>query len=383
MLNLTTKLPGSTTTIFATMSALAREQGALNLGQGFPGFPIDPVLGELVGRAIREGHNQYAPMQGMPELREIISDKMAGLYGKRYDAQSEITITAGGTQAIFTAITALVHPGDEVIMFAPAYDCYAPAVEICGGITKWVNLQYPGYHINWNEVREMVSRKTKLIIINSPHNPSGTCLQTTDLEELESIVGGTDIIVLSDEVYEHIIFDGQRHESLARYPTLANQSVIVYSFGKTFHCTGWKMGYAVAPRELTIEFRKVHQFNVFSCSTPVQKAFCDYMINDTKWKELSAFYQDKRNKLVNLLQNSRFGIRPSAGTYFQLLDYSGISDERDIDFAIRLTKEFKVASIPCSVFYPDPNATTDRVIRLCFAKDDEMLERAAEILNTI
>lgn len=375
------KLPNVGTTIFTTMSKLATEVGAVNLGQGFPGFAMDMQLGKLVEHHINKGHNQYAPMPGVLELRQLLAAKIKKMYGHEYAAADEITITAGGTQAIYTAITALVQEGDEVILFAPAYDCYAPAVELNGGKCVWYNLQYPEYKVNWEQVKKLVNHRTRMIVINTPHNPTGTCLSSNDMRELEKIVSGTDIIILSDEVYEHIVFDGQQHQSVARYPKLAAQSMAVYSFGKTFHNTGWKMGYICGPAELMNEFRKVHQFNVFSCNTPVQYALADYMQDENKYLALPKFYEEKRNYFLNEIKNSRFKFSPSAGTYFQSLCYQGMFEEKDTDLAIRLTKEFKIASIPCSVFYPDQ--LDEKVLRFCFAKDEEVLAQAGSILRNI
>ncbi|MDZ4822359.1 MAG: methionine aminotransferase [Flavobacteriales bacterium] len=377
-MHLTSKLPSISTSIFTTMSKLAGEHGAVNLGQGFPNFPIDPMLGKLVEKYIAQGFNQYAPMQGVPELRKALVEKVKKLYGRIYDWNDEITITAGGTQAIFTAITALVHENDEVVLFAPAYDCYSPAIELNGGIPVWIELYCPDYKINWELVRKRVNHRTRMIIINTPHNPCGTILTNDDLTELEKIISGTDIIVLSDEVYEHILFDKQRHESVARYPKLADQSFIVFSFGKTYHITGWKMGYILGPAALMNEFRKVHQFNVFSCNTPVQYALTEYMEDESRWTTLPKFYQQKRNFFLAQLKGSRFSWKPSAGSYFQLLNYENISAEKDVSVAMEWTRKHKVTGIPVSVFYPNGNA--DKVLRFCFAKDDETLEKAGEIL---
>jgi len=377
-MHLTSKLPSISTSIFTTMSKLAGEHGAVNLGQGFPNFPIDPMLGKLVEKYIAQGFNQYAPMQGVPELRKALVEKVKKLYGRIYDWNDEITITAGGTQAIFTAITALVHENDEVVLFAPAYDCYSPAIELNGGIPVWIELYCPDYKINWELVRKRVNHRTRMIIINTPHNPCGTILTNDDLTELEKIISGTDIIVLSDEVYEHILFDKQRHESVARYPKLADQSFIVFSFGKTYHITGWKMGYILGPAALMNEFRKMHQFNVFSCNTPVQYALTEYMEDESRWTTLPKFYQQKRNFFLAQLKGSRFSWKPSAGSYFQLLNYENISAEKDVSVAMEWTRKHKVTGIPVSVFYPNGNA--DKVLRFCFAKDDETLEKAGEIL---
>lgn len=363
------------------MSKLATEHKAINLGQGFPGFPMDMKLAELVQKYMVRGHNQYAPMQGVLELRQVLSKKILSSYGHEYNADTEITVTSGGTQAIFTAITALVHEDDEVIMFAPAYDCYAPAVELNGGKPVWVNLDYPDYKINWEGVKKLVNHRTRLIIINSPHNPSGTCMSESDMRELVKIVSGTDIFVLSDEVYEHMVYDGKQHQSVSRFPELAKQSFVVFSFGKTFHNTGWKMGYICGPQEMMTEYRKVHQYNVFSCNTPIQYALAEYMEDTDKYLSLPDFYQRKRDCFIKSVSGSRFQIVPASGTYFQLLGYESMFKEKDTDLAMRLTREFGIASIPCSVFYPE--ATDQNVLRFCFAKDEESLNEAGNILRMI
>ncbi len=376
------KLPNTGTTIFTVMSKLAVEHNAINLGQGFPGFQSDRHLADLVHKHMCEGKNQYAPMPGVVELRSILSKKIETMYGHAYNAESEITITAGATQAIFTAITSVIHPGDEVILFAPAYDCYAPAIELNGGKPVWLNLSYPEYRIDWDEVKGRITDRTRMIIVNSPHNPSGTCLLPEDLQTLERIVAErNDILVLSDEVYEHIYFDGRRHESLIRYPGLIRNSFVVFSFGKTFHNTGWKMGYICAPETLMREFRKVHQYNVFSCNTPVQYALSEYLLSPDNYLHLHEFYEKKRDRFLNQLKGSSWLMHPAEGTYFQLLGYKNIFQEKDTDLAIRLTKEWRITGIPCSVFYPGSH--DDQVLRFCFAKDDDELDRAAEILQKI
>lgn len=375
------KLPATGTTIFTVMSRLAIEHGAINLGQGFPGFAMDSHLIELVAEFMRKGFNQYAPMPGIADLREVISNKILGSYGHRYQPETEITITAGGTQALFTAITALVHQDDEVILFAPAYDCYAPAVEVNGGRCVWYEMPSPDYRVNWDHVRKLVNHKTRMILINTPHNPTGSVFREEDLIELEKLTRGTNIIVLSDEVYEHIIFDGQPHQSVVRFPELASRSLVVYSFGKTFHATGWKMGYICGPEKWMKEFRKVHQYNVFSCNTPIQYALAAYMKDPTSYLGLSGFYQKKRDLFLKSLEGSRFKLLPSSGTYFQLLGYDLISGLKDTEFAIELTKDKKITGIPCSVFYPDHR--DNKVLRFCFAKDDEEIIRAAEILKNV
>ena len=372
------KLPSVGTTIFTVMSGLAREHDAINLSQGFPDFPIPERLVSLTHDYMRRGFNQYCPMQGVPALREGLAEKVRELYGAEYDPDTEITVTAGATQAIFTAISALVSAGDEVIVFEPAYDCYVPAIELHGGKAVFVQMNLSGELIDWEKVKHSVNQRTRMIIINSPHNPSGRVMDAEDMARLQELTQNTDIIILSDEVYEHIIFDGQEHQSLARHPELAERTVIVSSFGKTYHNTGWKVGHVLAPKELMKEFRKVHQFNVFSVNTPVQYALSEYIRDRQHYADLSGFYQQKRDTFVNLLRGSKFRVRPSEGTYFQLLDYSDISDEKDTDYAIRLTEEIGVASIPLSVFYNGKN--DDRFLRFCFAKEDTTLKKAAEKL---
>ena len=375
------KLPNVGTTIFTIMSGLANETGAINLSQGFPSFEVSRELIDLYNQAMVNNHNQYAPMPGLLSLREELSKKTQKLYGAYYNPDSEITITAGGTQALYTAITALVHKGDEVIIFEPAYDSYKPAIELAGGIVKPYSLTPPNYRINWEEVKKMITDKTKLIMINTPHNPSGTILSKQDLESLAEITKGTNIIVLSDEVYEHIIFDGEEHQSVCRFEGLRNRSLIVYSFGKTFHATGWKTGYCLGPEYLMKEFRKVHQFLVFSVNTPLQVALANYLKNEEHYLTLPTFYQAKRDYFTSLIEGSKFKFSPCKGSYFQLLDYSDFSDEKDTDLAIRLTKEFGIASIPVSVFYSSDVDT--KMLRFCFAKDNETLERAAEKIHAI
>ena len=375
------KLPNVGTTIFTIMSGLANETGAINLSQGFPSFEVSRELIDLYNQAMVNNHNQYAPMPGLPALREELSKKTQKLYGAYYNPDSEITITAGGTQALYTAITALVHKGDEVIIFEPAYDSYKPAIELAGGIVRPYSLTPPNYRINWEEVKSMITDKTRLIMINTPHNPSGTILSKQDLESLAEITKGTNIIVLSDEVYEHIIFDGEEHQSVCRFEELRNRSLIIYSFGKTFHATGWKTGYCLGPEYLMKEFRKVHQFLVFSVNTPLQVALANYLKNEEHYLSLPTFYQSKRDYFISLIEGSKFKFSPCKGSYFQLLDYSYFSDEKDTELAIRLTKEFGIASIPVSVFYSSDVDT--KMLRFCFAKDNETLERAAEKIHAI
>ena len=379
MLTLTSKLPSVGTTIFTVMSKLAADVGAINLSQGFPDFDCDPALVDAVARHMREGRNQYAPMQGVPALRQAIAAKYQDLYGVSYDADSEVTVTSGGTEAIFDAVAAVVHPGDEAIVFEPCYDSYVPAIEINGGTAIVVPLRYPDYAVPWDEVRAAITPRTRLVMLNSPHNPTATILSPSDMAELQRVLAGTDILIVSDEVYEHIIFDGVRHESMARYADLRARSFIVGSFGKTYHVTGWKVGYVVAPAALTAEFRKVHQFTTFATITPVQHALAEFVAARRGYPELPAFYQRKRDLFLTLIEGSRWKPLPSRGTYFQLLDYSAITSEADMDFALRLTKDHGVASIPTSAFLYKQQAPP--VLRFCFAKKDETLEAAAERLR--
>ncbi|MCF6223548.1 MAG: methionine aminotransferase [Flavobacteriaceae bacterium] len=375
------KLPNATTSIFAIMSGLANKEKAINLSQGFPNFPVAKELTGLVCKAMIDGFNQYAPMQGIIELREAISEKVFSLYNIHYNPETEINITAGATQAIYTIISAFIQKDDEVIIFAPAYDCYDPAVKLNGGKTIEIELEAPDFAVDWNRVKASINDKTKMIIINTPHNPSGTVLSEKDMKTLALLVKETNIIILSDEVYEHIIFDKVKHQSAALFNDLANRTFIVASFGKTFHATGWKMGYCLAPAELMVAFRKTHQFNVFSVNHPMQKALATYIKTPNNYLKLPDFYQAKRDFFLDAIKDSRFSIIPSKGTYFQLLGYENISDESDVNFAIRLTKENKIASIPISVFYN--NKIDKKVLRFCFSKNEDTLLQAAEILNTI
>ena len=363
------------------MSALAKEHNAINLSQGFPGFPISDKLIDRVDYYMRKGYNQYAPMTGVPELLHRISEKSEKLYGTYYCPKEEITITAGATEAIFTSIMALCGENDEVILFTPAYDCYAPAVELSGAKAIYIQLHAPDYHIPWDEVRKVVNRKTKMIILNSPHNPTGAILSKNDLQELGKICKDSEVMILSDEVYEHMVFDGKAHESVSRYPELAKRSIVVASFGKTFHATGWKIGYVLAPSELMTEIRKVHQYNVFSCNTPLQYAICDYLEDESNYLGLSSFYQAKRDFFLQQLEGSLFEWIPSEGTYFQLLSYKKISDERDVDIAVAWTKEKGIASIPVSVFYHQE--LDEHMLRFCFAKEEVLLEEAGQVLRSI
>jgi methionine aminotransferase len=378
---ITSKLPTVGTSIFTTMSKLAQECNAINLSQGFPDFSCSGELVKLVHQHMKSGHNQYAPMAGVPALREAIAKKTNELYSISYDPETEITVTAGATQAIFTAISALVREGDEVIVFEPAYDCYTPAIELSGGKAVYAQLKFPGYSIDWEEVKKLIKQKTKMMIICTPNNPSGNILTASDMQKLEKLTKNTDIIILSDEVYEHIIFDGYEHQSVARYPKLAERSIIVSSFGKTYHTTGWKMGYCLAPKNLMSEFRKAHQYIVFSANTAIQYAYAEYLQHKEDYLQLGKFYQQKRDYFLSLLKSSRFVPLPVSGSYFQLLKYTGITKEKDTDFAVRLTREHGVASIPVSVFYHKPQ--DNKVLRFCFAKSSETLEKAAKILCAV
>ena len=369
------------TTIFTVMSKLAADCGAVNLSQGFPDFQAEPALFEAMFRYMQNGHNQYAPMAGMPVLRQAIVDKVAALYGPRYDVDSEVTVTAGATQALFTAIAAFVRPGDEVIIFQPVYDSYVPAIQTVGGTPVFAKLRFPDYTPDWDELRALISPRTRMIIINSPHNPTGSVLTAVDREKLAEIVRGTDIVILSDEVYEHILFDGEAHASLCGHPELAARSLVVSSFGKTYHITGWKIGYVVGPAALMAEFRKVHQFNVFTVHTPSQLALADYMQDPTRHLALAAFYQEKRDAFRQMMAATPFDLLPCRGTYFQLARYGHFSDLPDRAFAEWLTREIGVAVIPVSVFYAD--GRDDRVVRFCFAKREETLLAAVERLKRL
>lgn len=372
------KLPKVGSSIFSVMSKMAQEFDAINLSQGFPDFPVSEELINLVHREMMAGNNQYAPMAGVASLRNQIAHKAQLLHGVEYNPDTEVTVTAGATQAIYTAIQAVIREEDEVIIFTPAYDSYTPAIELAGGKVVNVPLRSPDFQIDWDEVKKLVNRRTRMILINTPHNPTGTILSEDDMEQLERITSGNDIIILSDEVYEHIIFDGKKHESVSRYPALAERSFVIGSFGKTFHATGWKVGYILAPENLMREFRKVHQYNVFTVNTPVQLALAEFMKIPENYMHISDMYQEKRDFFLSKLEGSKFKVIPTSGTYFQLLDYSEISDEKDTEFAEMLTKKHKVASIPVSVFYHNP--TQDRILRFCFAKENETLEKAAQIL---
>ena len=375
------KLPDIGVSIFAVQTKLANEHKAINLSQGFPDFDCDPALVEAVARAMREGHNQYAPMPGVLALREGIAAKVEQLYGPKYDPMTEVVVTSGATAGLFATLTAFVQPGDEVILFEPCYDSYVPVIRLSGGTPVFVSLRYPDYSVNWDEVRRAITPRTRAILVNTPHNPTGTTWSADDMRQLAALVDGTGIILIGDEVYEHIIFDGRRHESLLRYPDLRERAVVISSFGKTFHTTGWKVGYCVGPQPLIAEVIRVHQFMTFTVHTPSQVAFAEFVRKDPTARDLTPFYQRKRDLFLELTAGSRFRPLPCAGTYFQLFDYSAIAQEKDKAIAHRMIVENGVASIPVSAFlYKDPGGP---VLRFCFAKKDETLRAAAERLVTI
>jgi len=380
---LQSRLPAVGTTVFTLMSALAAEHGAVNLGQGFPDFDCDARLLDAVNEAMRAGANQYAPMTGMPALRQAIAAKIARLYGHAYDANAEITITAGATEALTTAILCAVHPGDEVIVIEPAYDSYAPAVNLAGGVVVPVAMRIgaDGFSVPWDQVASAITARTRMIVVNTPHNPTGSILRAADLEALARIVQGTDILILSDEVYEHMVYDGQEHASVSRHPVLAERAFVVSSFGKTYHVTGWKVGYVAAPGPLTAEFRKVHQYNVFSVNTPMQQGLAAYMADPAPYLELPAFYQRKRDLFRAGLAGTRFSLLPADGTYFQCVRYDAISSLPESEFAQWLTREIKVAAIPVSAFYGQ--ARESGIVRFCFAKKDETLALALARLKKL
>lgn len=363
------------------MSKLAAENGAINLSQGFPGFDCSPELVAFAERYLRTGFNQYAPMTGVPALREALAQKTFELYNVAYDPDNEVTITSGATEAIFAAITAVVRPGDEVIVFEPAYDSYVPAIELNGGIPVYVSLTPPDYTVDWQAVSEKITDKTRLILVNTPHNPTGRVWTADDLQQLATLIQERDIWVVSDEVYEHILFDGRVHRSLMTHPLLQERTFVVGSFGKTFHITGWKIGYCLAPKELSAEFQKIHQYLTFSTVTPIQYALADYLKEPEHYLHLSDFYQRKRDLFLDGLRLSRFQFQPAEGSFFQTVSYAAISDEPDYELAVRLTKEIGVASIPVSVFYQQKNDY--RILRFCFAKDDAVLQEAAERLSKL
>jgi methionine aminotransferase len=375
------KLPETETSVFAVMTKLAQENNAVNLSQGFPDFPVDTGLIERVNYYMKKGFNQYAPMPGIIELRKGLNKMFIKNHNADYNPDTEITITAGATQAIYTAVSAFINDGDEAIIFEPAYDSYAPAVKINKGTVKYATLSFPDYSINWDLVLRMVTSRTKLIIINTPHNPTGSILKKEDFEMLDRFLRGRDIFVISDEVYEHIIFDDEEHQSACRFPDLASRTMVIGSFGKTFHATGWKTGFVLAPKNITKEFRKIHQFVVFASNTPVQHAIADFIDNSENYIHLGKFYQKKRDYFLNAVKNSRFKAIPAKGTYFQLLDYSEISKEKEYDFAKRLVKEYGIAGVPVSPFYHD--GRDNNILRFCFAKKESTLDKAAEILCKI
>lgn len=381
MPDISSKLPRVGTTIFTVMSVLAAEHKAVNLSQGFPDFGMDEALIALVEAAMKSGANQYAHMNGLPLLRQRIAEKVFSLYGAAVDPETEITVTPGATYAIYTSLTCLLRPGDEVIVFEPAYDSYLPNIEINGAIPVLVPLTFPTYTIDWDKVRAAVTPRTKMIMLNTPHNPTGTTWSGDDLRQLEDLVRDTGIFILSDEVYEHITFDGIRHESILRYPALRERAFVCFSFGKAYHCTGWKIGYCIAPPLLTKEFRKVHQFNAFSTNTPAQAGLAAYLANADAYLGLKTFFQQKRDYFLDLMKGSPFQWLQSSGSYFVLASYAGFSNERDTDFAVRLTKEYGVAVIPVSVFYRD--GKDDKVVRFCFAKQESTLAEAASRLKRV
>jgi methionine aminotransferase len=375
------KLPQVGTTIFSVMTRLAQDTGAINLSQGFPEWPVDPALIDLVRQAVSAGHDQYAPMPGIPALREALATKAHSLYGHAYDPETEVTVTAGGTQALFTALGAIVGPGDEVVVLDPAYDSYAPAVRLFGGVPVHVPLDAT-MHIDHAAIRAAVGPRTRAVMINSPHNPGGTVLQAADLDTLHATLAHTDAVLISDEVYEHMVYDGAQHHSVITHAGLRERAFVVFSFGKVYHTTGWKMGYVFAPRELMALFRKVHQFNVFSVNHPLQHALTAYLRAPAHYLELPARFQERRDRFAHGLRNSRFKLLPCEGSYFQLADYSAISDEPDRAFAERLTREHGVAAIPLSPFYARPPADV-HLLRFCFAKTDATLDAAIQRLCAI
>lgn len=378
MVPIQSKLPGVATTIFTVMSGLAAQHNAINLSQGFPDYDCDPELITLVTDAMKNGFNQYAPMAGTVQLREVIAHKTEILYGAAYDPETEITVTAGGTQAIFTALAAVISAGDEVIIFEPAYDSYAPAIQLLGGVVKSYSLAPPDYSIDWELVTKLFSSRTKMIMLNSPQNPTGKMLGENDIQSLIKLVRDTDVLILSDEVYEHIVYDGEKHLSMALYPELKERSFIVASFGKLLHTTGWKLGYCMAPAQLMKEFRKVHQFNVFSVNTPMQLGIATYLAEPARYLNLSSFFQQKRDLFRSMLAETRFKLLPCNGSYFQCVTYEDIADSDDKEMAIKLVKDHGVASIPVSAFYI--RNTDYKVLRFCFAKKESTLEEAANRL---
>jgi methionine aminotransferase len=380
-MNFNSKLPKVGTTIFTVMSKLAQENNAVNLSQGFPDFDCSPELIDLVSKYMKSGHNQYSPMSGVKELREEIVKKSEKLYGSVYHPETEVTVTTGGSEAIFSIISAFINSGDEVIIFEPAFDLYRPVIELFGGKVKAVQLKAPEFKIDWNEVKNLISDKTKMILLNNPNNPATYLLKPSDFQSLIEIVKDTEILILSDEVYEHIVFDNQKFISVSQFPELKNRSFVVASFGKLFHITGWKTGYFLAPEELTKEVRKVHQYNVFCVSTPVQYAIAEFLKNENEYLNLPEFFQQKRDYFINGLESTSFELIKPQGTYYLLADYSRISDLDDVEFSKFLTEKFKVATVPLSAFYENPPG--QKLLRICFAKKEETLEKAIEFLNKI
>jgi methionine transaminase len=380
-MDIRSRLPEVGTSIFAVMSKMAAEHGAINLSQGFPDFALDEKIIHLVHRYMLEGNNQYAPMPGVAALRQVIAGAITDTYGHAADAETEITVTAGATEGIFACISAFVNPGDEVILFDPAYDSYEPAIRLNGGVPVQINLEFPGFSIDWQQVEKKISARTRIIMVNTPHNPSGAVLKEEDMRRLESIAVSHNLIGLSDEVYDRLIYDGRTHQSVLRFPELAARSVAIFSFGKTFHATGWKAGYTVAPAYLTREIRKTHQFIVFAVNTPVQCALAEYMKEPSHYLQLGDFYQRKRDLFLEQIKGSSFEPLPCHGSYFQVVSYKNISSKGDVEMAEELTRKFKVAAIPVSVFYKD--RTDNRLLRFCFAKKDETLARAGEILRKL
>ncbi|HEU0110938.1 MAG TPA: methionine aminotransferase [Flavisolibacter sp.] len=380
-LQIHSKLPNVGTTIFTVMSSLAAQHNAINLGQGFPDYEMNETLISLVNSAMKKGFNQYVHMNGYMPLRETLAEKAQFLYNISINPENQITITPGGTYALYTALTTILHPGDEVIVFEPAYDSYIPAIELNGAKPVTIPLMFPDYKIDWEVVRTKISEKTKAIMINSPHNPTGSILSKEDMIQLQNIVTGTNIFIISDEVYEHLIFDGKKHESILNYPDLLKRSFVCFSFGKVYHCTGWKLGYCIASEQLMNEFRKIHQFNCFTCDTPKQVAISEFLQYKDQYLQLGNFLQQKRDYLQNLMKQTRFKALPSYGSYFQLYSYNEIDDTTEKEFAINLTKEFGVATIPVSAFYQVEK--NNQVLRFCFSKKEETLEAAVERLRKL
>lgn len=378
---ITSKFPASGVSIFAQMTAMANQYNALNMAQGFPDFQCDPELVKRVNHYMKAGFNQYAPMPGLPLLRQRIAAKTEKLYSAQYDWESEVTIVPGATLGLFCAISAIVRENDEVIIIEPAYDCYVPAIELNGGKAVFTKLKYPGFTIDWTEIKKLINFRTRAIIINTPHNPTGMVMSAQDMITLEKLVENTDIMIISDEVYEHIIFDGVEHQSVARYPKLASRSFIVSSFGKTYHTTGWKMGYILAPERYSTELRRIYQYVTFAANTPIQYAMADYLEQEEAYMNLPAFYQEKRDLFRGLIKKSVFKLMPCAGSYFQLLGYEKFGSDADMEMAAKLTREFGIASIPISVFYHDK--ADNKLLRFCFAKSNETLEKAGKILCNI